>query len=211
MIFAHRGLVTKDSPQNSIASLKAAVEGGFDGIEFDLWFVDGEILIKHDQPKKSEKLPTLREYFSFKNKLTYWLDFKNLDKKNAKLVFESVLIEAKKAKINRDKLFLIPFELDYDLAAYFYDQAKEVFGGDVQFGAVCELAENIADLQKFCLAKEVKFLSVFYGLIDEDFVEKFSLQKIFAWTVNDKKILKKLENLGVKNFASDLSLTDLCS
>ena len=204
MIFAHRGLVTKNSSQNSIASLREAYKSGFKGVEFDLWFVDGEILIKHDQPEKDEKLPTLREYFSFKNELTYWLDFKNLNKKNAKDAFEFVLEEVQKAGINRDKIFLIPFETNYEIAGYFFDQAKEVFGDSVQFGAVCEV--DISGLEKLCATKNVKFLSVFSDLIDENFIKKFSTQTIFAWTIKDQKTFQRLRDLGIKNFASDLVL-----
>lgn len=207
MIFAHRGLVTKNSPQNSIASLEEAHKAGFLGIEFDLWFVDGEILIKHDHPEKNEKLPSLREYFRFKNDLFYWLDFKNLNKDNVEAAFEFVLIEAELAGIERDRMFLIPFETNYELAGYFFDKAKEVFGDFVQFGAVCE--SDISALEKLCATKKVKFLSVFHGLIDDSFLRKFSTQKIFAWTIKDKKTFEKLRDLGVENFASDLSLTEL--
>ncbi len=207
MIFAHRGLVTKNSPQNSILSLEAAYKDGFKGIEFDLWFVDGEILIKHDQPKKDEKLPTLREYFSFKNELTYWLDFKNLDRENVSSVFEFVLAEVERAGIKRDKIFLIPFETNYDLVAYFYDKAKEIFGESAQFGAVCE--DDVLGLEKLCASRDVKFLSVFHELIDESFLKKFPAQKIFAWTIKDKKTFEKLKNIGIENFASDLALSEL--
>jgi len=207
MIFAHRGLVTKNSPQNSIQSLQAAFDAGFRGIEFDLWFVDGEILIKHDQPKKDEKLPRLAEYFCFKNELTYWLDFKNLNQKNAREVFEFVALEIKKAEIDYDKIFLIPFETNYEIAAFFYEEAKKVFGDYINFGAVCEA--DVVGLEKFCAEKNVKFLSVFHELIDESFIKKFSTEKIFAWTIKDKKTFEKLQKLGVENFASDLALNQL--
>ena len=72
-LFAHRGFVTESHPENSVTSLKEAVAQGFKAIEFDLWFVEGEILIKHDQPKKDENLPSLREYFCFKNEIRFGL------------------------------------------------------------------------------------------------------------------------------------------
>ena len=203
MIFAHRGLVTKNSPQNSISSLKAAYEGGFKGVEFDLWFVDGEILIKHDHPQKEEKLPNLRDYFCFKNQLSYWLDFKNLDRANVKKVFELTRLEVDAAGIDHQKIFLIPFETNYELAAYFYDVAKEVFGEEVNFGAVCEERERIGELERFCNIKGPHFLSIFHELIDENFLKTFPHQQIFAWTIKDKSIFNKLQKLGIKNFASD--------
>ncbi len=206
MIFAHRGLVTKNSPENSIASLQAAHESGFRAVEFDLWFVNGEILIKHDRPT-DKNLPSLSDYFRFGEEMTYWLDFKNMNEGNAKEIFELVSVEIKKAKIGLEKIFLVPFELNYESAAYFQKRAHEVFGSASQFAAVCEKEENIVELEKFCVREQVRFLSVFHGLIDANFVAKFPHQKIFAWTVNDVKRSRELEALSVENFATDLDLS----
>lgn len=206
MFFAHRGLVTKKSPENSIASLEAAFDAGFEAVEFDLWFADGQILIKHDQPKNGENLPNLRQYFRFGNKLNYWLDFKNLDHKNVKTAFEIVLQDVIEVGIDFDKIFLIPFETDYQKAEFFCDEAQKVFGQKAQFGLVIEEASQINNLQKICFDKKIKHLSVFHQLIDAEFVEKFSDKRIFAWTVNDQKRIDQLMRLGVKDFATDLDL-----
>jgi glycerophosphoryl diester phosphodiesterase len=206
MFFAHRGLVTKKSFENSITSLEAAFNAGFEGVEFDLWFVDGQILIKHDQPKNDENLPNLRQYFRFGDSLNYWLDFKNLDQKNAKAAFEIVLRDAIEAEIDFNKIFLIPFETDYQKAEYFCDEARKVFGQKAQFGLVIEEKSQIENLQKVCFEKKIKHLSVFHQLIDDEFVEKFSAQRIFAWTVNDQERIDQLTRLEVKDFATDLDL-----
>lgn len=198
MIFAHRGLVTKNSPENTIASLEAAYQAGFRKIEFDLWFLDEALLVKHDKPE-GENLPTLREYLRFGNEMTYWLDFKNLDQSNAKATFELAFSEIKKAKIDLRKIFLATFVLDRELIV----RAREIFGEDVQFIAACGDKDEIVELENLCLQNQVKFISIFHELIDADFVKRFSAQEIFAWTVNDVKRLKELEDLGVKYFASD--------
>ena len=82
-LFAHRGFVTENISQNSIASLKQAYDFNFRAVEFDIWFLDEKLVLKHDQPLEKEinNLPKFRDYFSFKNELTYWMDFKNLDEK----------------------------------------------------------------------------------------------------------------------------------
>ena len=54
-LFAHRGFVENNMKQNSIASLKNAVAKGFKAIEFDIWWCDGEFLLKHDKPSEKEK------------------------------------------------------------------------------------------------------------------------------------------------------------
>ena len=198
MIFAHRGLVTKNSPENSIASLEAAYQAGFRSIEFDLWLSEGKILIKHNKPE-GEILPTLCEYLRFGNEMTYWLDCKNLDGSNAKDTLELIFYEIQKAKIDLKKIFLATFALDNEVVT----QARRIFGEDIKFISACREREKIADLERFCVENRVKFLSVFHEFIDADFIKKFSNQEIFAWTVNDVKRLQELAALGVKHFASD--------
>jgi glycerophosphoryl diester phosphodiesterase len=83
-LFAHRGFVENNMKQNSILSLKNAVTKGFKAIEFDIWWCDGEFLVKHDKPIDKEKflLPRLQDYLCYKNELEYWIDFKNIDLAN---------------------------------------------------------------------------------------------------------------------------------
>lgn len=205
-LFAHRGLVTKDSPENTIASLEAAHAAGFRAIEFDLWFLDGKILIKHNKPE-GEDLPSLAEYFRYGNEMIYWLDFKNLHEGNVRNAMECVALEIKKAQIDLSKILFVPCEWNYELAAKLHSQVRKVFGNEVRFGAFCRDREKIHDLKKFCATNGVKFLSIFHELIDADFVKKFSDQEIFAWTVNEAKRLEELSGLGVKNFATDKTLS----
>ena len=198
MIFAHRGLVTKNSLENSIASLEAAYQAGFRNIEFDLWFLNGALSVKHNKPE-GENLPTLCDYLCLGNKMTYWLDCKNLDGSNAKEALELIFYEIKKAKINLEQIFLATFALDDEVLT----QARRIFGKDVKFIFACGESNKISELEKICTQNEVKFISIFHEFIDADFVKKFSNQEIFAWTVNDVNRLKELEALGIKYFASD--------
>ena len=55
-IFAHRGFVSNKSPENSIAALDEAYNNKFDGVEFDLWFLENKIIIVHDKPNKKDIL-----------------------------------------------------------------------------------------------------------------------------------------------------------
>lgn len=175
---------------------------GFRAIEFDLWFWEGKIQIKHDKPV-GEDLPSLTDFFRYGNEMIYWLDFKNLHEGNARNALELVAVEIKKAKIDLKKVFFVPFETNYEVASKLQIQVRKVFGNEAQFAAVCCAREKIHELKKFCLMDGVKFLSIFHELIDEDFVKKFAGQEIFAWTVNDAKRLEELSAIGVKNFATD--------
>ncbi|MBM3579266.1 MAG: glycerophosphodiester phosphodiesterase [Alphaproteobacteria bacterium] len=206
MFFAHRGLVTKDSPENSVTSLTAAYKAGFRGVEFDLWFLDGKFVVKHDEPK-GEELPSLRDFLRFGNEMTYWLDFKNLDESNANKAFELTKQEISRAKIDFSKIYFAPFITDYSLA----EKVKNILGKNFQFVAFCINKAQIPALENFYQKNQIKFLSVFHELIDADFIKKFSGAEIFAWSVNDLERLKKLAALGVNNFATNTHYTKIFS
>jgi len=207
-LFAHRGFVTKNAAQNTIASLKEAVAQNFLGIEFDIWFLNGGLFLKHDEPEFREinNLPILQDYFCFKNSLEYWMDFKNLDEKNSAKALELVKIEIEMAKIKLSKIYFAPFITDYKKAAKVFAEIRKVFGDKVQIVAVCDKLENAQEaenLRKFLAENEVKSLSIFHELIDENLIKILKGVKLFAWTVNELPRLYDLARIGVTNFATD--------
>lgn len=48
LIIAHRG-ASAEAPENTLAALNRAIECGADGIEIDVYYVDGEIFVFHDR------------------------------------------------------------------------------------------------------------------------------------------------------------------
>lgn len=211
-LFAHRGFAKGSSQgnilQNSIASLNQAHKSGFKAIEFDIWFLEEKLFLSHDRPKKNalKTLPSLSDYFAYKNDFIYWMDFKNLDEKNADQVLKMVKDEIKKSGIKLDKIYFAPFITDYKIAKKVFEKIRKIFGNKVQIVAVCEKlknAQDIKNLRDFLTKNKIKFLSIFHELVDGTFVKIFPEIEIFAWTVNDLKRVKELEKLGVKNFATD--------
>lgn len=207
-LFAHRGFAKTKNLQNTITSLNQAKENGFEAIEFDIWFLEGELFLKHNLPEKTElkELPNFRDYLTFQNELIYWLDFKNLDKFNVRAALTLVKNEINQAKIDLNKIYFAPFITDYFLAGEIFATIRDVFGKESQLVAVCEKLDDlqkINDLRHFLTKNKIKFLSIFHELLNQSFVEKFFDVEVFAWTVNDVSRLKDLQNLGVKNFATD--------
>jgi glycerophosphoryl diester phosphodiesterase len=207
-LFAHRGFAKGNILQNSIASLNHAHKSGFKAIEFDIWFLEENLFLSHDQPKKNalKTLPFLSDYFAYKNDFFYWMDFKNLDEKNADQALKIVKDEIKKLGIKLDKIYFAPFITDYKVAKKVFEKIRKIFGNKVQIVAVCEelkTASDIKNLRDFLTKNKIKFLSIFHELVDKTFVKIFPEIEIFAWTVNDLKRVKELENLGIKNFATD--------
>ena len=206
-IFAHRGFATKQAPENSIASLEEAHKRKFIGIEFDVWFINDSLLINHDLPQKNaiKNLPQLQDYLIFKNDFEYWIDFKNLDKSNIEKAAKLIAKEINAAQIDDKKIFLAPFITDLNQAIPIYNSLRSNLK-DPQIMAVCEnLAPQDASSYHRNLQKNnIKFLSIHHEIIDESFIKIFSDITLFAWTVNDLTQLKKLNQIGVKNFTSDI-------
>jgi glycerophosphoryl diester phosphodiesterase len=210
-LFAHRGFAINDIKQNSIESLELAYQNNFRAIEFDIWFFpqnEKKLILKHDCPKPKEaiSLPIFSDYLRFKNDLTYWLDFKNLNEKNTNQAMMLVKEQLDNFAINFRQVYFAPFITNYKIAQKVLKKIREVFGDNVQLVGVCEELNNKVEkenLKKFIDENNIKFLSIFHELIDKNFIKKFPHLELFAWTVNDKNRLETLKNMGVKNFATD--------
>ncbi len=207
-LFAHRGLAKTKDQQNTIASLKNAFEEKFEAIEFDIWFFEEKLVLKHDLPEKSEvkNLPILRDYLIYGNKLQYWLDFKNLDEENCFEALKLVKKEIDEAEINLENVYFAPFITNYYLVEKVFLVIKKIFGSQVNLVAVCEELKSAEDedlLESFLTKNKVKFLSIFHKLINRNLSKKFNGISFFAWTVNDISRIKELQEIGVANFATD--------
>jgi glycerophosphoryl diester phosphodiesterase len=213
-LFAHRGFTGgKKNLENTVVSLKKAYGIGYRAIEFDIWLVDGEVLLNHNRPDSArlEKLPKLAEYFCFRNEMAYWLDFKNLELANADEFLSLVKQKIELERVDLKNIYFAPFITDYALAQKILEKVRKIFGADAQFVAVCsELkdAEKLAELKNFLTKNQVKYLSIFHQLVDENLLKTLAGVELFAWTVNDSARFKILKNLGIKNFATDKILLE---
>ncbi len=205
-LFAHRGFAKEGVLQNSIQSLENAYKTGFRAVEFDIWLCDGKLLLKHDRPKENENLPQLKDYFVFANQLDYWMDFKNLDRNNVTELLKLLKAEITAHFIDLNKIYFAPYITDHKLAFEMLIEFRKVFGQNLQFVAVCDRLDNqleVRELRDFLSKNQIKFLSIFHKLINEDFIKNFQDIELFAWTVNEVLQLQRLNKLGVNNFATD--------
>lgn len=210
-IFAHRGYHTGNIAENSLKSLDEAVLHGFHGIEIDIHYTEGKLIISHDipEPDDLEYLPKFHQFLKYKDKMLYWLDFKNLQtlkqdelEDAVKMVSEAI----KASDCNLDQFYFAPYVTNLAAAKPIYDKIREVFSEKVKIMAVCDEIEpeKYQEFQQNLLNHNIKFLSIKYDLINQDLIESLSGIELFAWTVNDLALMLNLSGkLGVKNFASD--------
>ena len=201
--FAHRGLVNKNAPENSILALKNAFENKVKAVEFDIWYFQNELVVSHDQPQN--KSLKLNDYLAvYGNKMEYWLDFKNLDQNNCDKALKQIKAITKDLKIKQNNLNFAPFITNFTEALEIYKIIKKYFR-KARILAVKEKLK-ISDRKKYYqeLQKNKIFgLSIHYKNIDSNFVKIFKNIEIFAWTINNNKNANYLAKIGVQNIAGD--------
>jgi len=215
-IFSHRGFLENNSEiieQNSVKSLENALKNSFEAIEFDIWFLNNKFILSHDEPQNIESLATIDDYFNYKNELNYWLDFKNLDQNNSKNAIKELKLKVSQYNISKNNLHFAPYNTNYKEAQLILNEIRNEFGIDANFLAICDDVAQKQDLIDFITKNNVKHLSINYKILlqDENFLT-FLLKnniEIFAWTVNDVKNYKLLLDKNIKNFASDINLTQI--
>ncbi len=206
MIFAHRGFVANNSPENSVSALKNAYQHNFEGVEFDLWFINHQFVIKHDQPSQEQiqNLPKLRDFWQFGNQLYYWLDFKNLNESNYVAAISQLRQEMILANINVEQIYFVPYITNYKLARKVLLEAKRLIGENLKIAAIYDDAKNYQQLVEFVKNKAIKYLSIDYSLIDRKLLKDLVNVNLMAWTIKNQSTFEDLQKIGVKNFASDI-------
>jgi len=204
-IFSHRGFIQNNIKQNTIASLKNAVKNNFKAIEIDIWYLNSELYLNHDKPNLNnlKNLTKFRDIFVYKNKLNYWLDFKNLNESNVIEAINLVKKDLLENKIELKNIFFAPYITDYDLAEKISHQIHKIFNEKVNILAVCDESSQIKNVIDLLDLEVFDYVSMNYNLIDDNLLKNLSPKKIFAWTVNDEKIFHELILKGVEQIATD--------
>ncbi len=207
-IFAHRGFVSNKSPENSIAALDEAYNNKFDGVEFDLWFLENKIIIVHDKPNKKDilKLPTLDNFFKYKNQLDYWLDFKNMNQQNYIAIILKLKEEINKNNIDLDKIYFAPYINDYNFAQQVFDKARNVFGKNIKIVALLDNVAQYKDVKQFIKNNKIYYISIDHQLINQKLVNELEGIEILSWTIIDNKKYNDLRKIGINYFCSDILL-----
>ena len=225
-LFAHRGYLLPqqrckenyENLENSLLALQQALAMNFPAIEFDIWYYQQNLYLKHNEPKDEElkMLPTLNDYFAKTTKILgdkasnikYWCDFKNIDDNNVKKVLEKLKRSLQENEIAIDNCYFAPFITNYQLAEFVYQEFITFFDNKIKFVAVNDRIDNdddIKNLNNFLQKNNIKFLSIDHNLINQNLIKKLPQDiKYLAWTVNDFAKIKELNKLQIEYFATDV-------
>lgn len=208
-VFSHRGYLPLKTQknllqENSIASLKNAVNNGFSAIEFDIWYINKKLFLSHDLPTSIEDCPRFSDYLQYQNQLEYWLDFKNLTLKNIDNALELIAYDLNIKKINLDRLYFAPYCTDYSQTKIFCEKFRKYFNEKIKFVAVCDHQSQINDLEQLIIKEKIEYISIDYSLITKEIVEKFKTSNLMAWTIKDQESFTQIRKLKVNYFACDI-------
>jgi glycerophosphoryl diester phosphodiesterase len=210
-IFAHRGLTNNFIKENSIKALINAADNGFNAIECDIFYYNKKLLLSHDQPDSIGQLDDLEGFLEiFAGQMQYWLDFKNLTIENALEVLPELKRITDKLHIEQKNLFFAPFITEINPQTLLIYQIIKSHFNQAQILAVKEKLA-IIDYQSYYQQlkdNDIYGLSIQFSNINSEFMKVFSDRQIFAWTVDRKKDLINLAQLGVKNVTSNKLLPE---
>jgi glycerophosphoryl diester phosphodiesterase len=82
MVWAHRGLRGPSAPPNTTQAMRAAANAGFSGVEMDVRWRDGALVVAHDADEPGQPFATVVTGVSPTQYL--WLDFKELSESVAR-------------------------------------------------------------------------------------------------------------------------------
>jgi glycerophosphoryl diester phosphodiesterase len=88
MIWAHRGLRGPGAPPNTAEAMRAAAAAGYSGVEMDLRWRDGALVVAHDPDEPGQPFAAVLAGVSTAQYL--WLDFKQLSESVARAAAPSL-------------------------------------------------------------------------------------------------------------------------
>ncbi len=219
LVIGHRG-AKGHAPENTISSIKKAIELGVDGIEIDVFrCASGELVVFHDKLvdkltdgkgyieeisldsiKKlnvigDEKIPTLNEVLD----LIDGKVFLNIELKgsNTSFLTHQLLNEYfNSTNWSRNKVFISSF--DWNELRAFYQLNKDVRIAVLTDDDPLDAIPIAKDLEAFAINPN-------YKLLTKSNVSKIKSENIliYTWTVNNIKDINKMKRLGVDAIISD--------
>jgi len=213
MIMGHRGAAALE-PENTLLSIKKAIEIGVDAVEIDVHLSkDKEIIVIHDStldrttngtgPVSNYTLSELKKYDAGKGEIIPTLqDVMDLIDGKIKLVIE--LKEKGTERFVVEQIRRNGLEDNVYVISFWHRLVKNVkeMDGNIKTGVLlvgCPVDTSIAD------QISADALVMKYTFVDAEFVElshKNSL-KVFIWNIDDSDLVKPFADMGIDGIGSN--------
>ena len=220
LVIGHRG-AKGHVAENTLASIKKAIELGADGIEIDVFrCLSGEIVLFHDKKldkltdgtglieqttlndlKKlkvlgsNEQIPTLNEVLEIIDKKTF-LNIELKGRNTAKLSLEIVKNYIKNEKIISKNILFSSFD---------WEELKNLRDLDNKVNIALVTENNPLDAIEPALNLQAIAINPTHKKLNNKVVKQIfnAGLKIYTWTVNDYKQIEKMKQLGVNGIITD--------
>ena len=197
----HRG-ARRYAPENTLAAFDLALEHGCEGFEFDVRLTaDGRTIICHD-PKLAGMDVARRTYAEIHSRAA---DSPCLEHVLARFASRAFLdIELKVAGLEDAVVTCLresPPKRGYVASSFSADVVKALSGRGLVAGFICDQRRELARWTGL----PGEYVIPHHKLIDRPLIEEIHAagRKVFTWTVNDERQMRRLAEWGVDGIISD--------
>ena len=201
ILLGHRGArAVRSVPENTIVSFDLALEHGCDGVEFDLRLTGcgralvchnakvGKIAVSRATARQLLHLPRLEDVLRHYGHRIF-LDIE----------LKVVGLESKVLAALRER----PLNGNYVVSSFLPEVVMELRArsATVPTGIICQKSSQLMRWREL----PAQYIIVHYSLLTRRLVNLIHAagRRVFAWTVNDSKLMVRLTNWGVDGIISD--------
>jgi len=201
LLLGHRG-ARRYAPENSLPAFDLALEHGCDGFEFDVRLTaDGRAIICHD-PKLAGMDVAHHTYTEIYPKAGGPPCLEHVLAQFASRAFLD--IELKVAGLENtvfDCLQESPSRLGYLVSSFSPDVVTAIAARGLTAGFICDAQRELARWTSL----PGQYVIPHHKLVDRQLVEEIHAagRKVFVWTVNDERQMRRLGEWGVDGIISD--------
>lgn len=201
LLLGHRGArALKSIPENTVASFDRCLADGCDGFEFDVRLTaDGKAVVCHDPKFEGNEIAKshAREFprlAALESLLVRYQDSAFLDIELKVPGLERITANLLKKHPPRRGVVVSSF-----LAPVLHSFREA--DSDILLGLICETKAQLAECQEL----PIEYVIVHHTLATQNLIREIraSPRKVFVWTVNAAREMRRLEDLGIDGIISD--------
>ncbi|HZU43408.1 MAG TPA: glycerophosphodiester phosphodiesterase [Terriglobales bacterium] len=198
LLLGHRGARVTGIPENTFAAFDHALQKGCDGFEFDVRCTrDGRLIICHD-PQLMGRMVTTTPYVEFEKSAPC---LEQVLERYSDAFLDIELKLPGMANAVTTALKQNPPRRGFVVSSFLPQALLELQSAGIPLGFICDKKEELARWPTL----PVQFVIPHYKLLSQKLLEELHAagKKVFVWTVNDPREMKRFSGFGVDAIISD--------